>query len=139
MHRHLFVKNRAYNQSGQFNEEEQNGAIFALNYCLDNLLKLLAPVIPFMTYKIYTDLRGKDIHKENFPEAKEEFTVPFSSEDIIELNSALWKAKKDNNLSLKSEVKEIIIPKKLQSIEKDITMCHNVKKIVYGDNIKVKL
>ena len=131
------VKSRAYGQSQQFSDEEQAGAIYTLNYCLDNILKLLAPIIPFMTYKIYLDLRNEDIHQQKFPESKEEYKLQFTTENITELNSLVWKTKKDKGLSLKSEISEITLPKSMQSIESDIKACHNAKKISYGEKIEV--
>ncbi|MEM4264156.1 MAG: valine--tRNA ligase, partial [Candidatus Woesearchaeota archaeon] len=67
------VKNRAYNEGNKFSKEEQNGGLYALHYCLDVLLHLLAPILPMITQKIYQELRGKDIHFEKFPEIKKEY------------------------------------------------------------------
>ena len=133
------VKSRAYGQSQLFSEEEQAAAVYTLNYCLDNILKIMAPIIPFMTYKIYMELRNSDIHQEEFPSAKEEYKLPFTTEKITELNSLVWKTKRDNNLSLKSEISEIVLPKTMESIAGDIKACHNAKKISYGEKIEVIL
>lgn len=83
------VKNRAYNEAGRFSKEEQEGAVSTLHHCLDTILKLLAPVIPMMTYKIYMELRKKDIHFEAFPEAGKDHKINFSTEDLVSLNSAV--------------------------------------------------
>lgn len=133
------VKNRAYNEHQKFSKSEQSSALFTLHHCLDNILKLLAPVIPFVTYKIYHDLHGKDIHGQVFPKPDE---VPcfkdFTKEELMELNSAIWKAKKDKSLSLKAEISEAVIPEKFKSIEKDLMLTHSIKKINYGElEIKV--
>ncbi|MFH1770501.1 MAG: valine--tRNA ligase [archaeon] len=132
------VKNRAYNPDKKFTKEEQNGALFTLNYCLDTVLKLLAPVVPFITYRIYEDLRKKDIHSEKFPEVEHDYKVPFSKADIENVNSAIWKFKKDNGMSLRDGLKEVTIPKNLASLEKDLKAMHAVEKILYGSKIKIK-
>ena len=135
------VKNRAYNEDSKFTVEEQKSALYTLNYVLDTVLKLLAPVIPFITYKLYKDLRGKNIHKEDFPEVNEKFAklkTHFRTDDIVELNSTIWKFKKDKGLSLRSEIKKITIPEKFKSIEKDLKVTHNIKEINYGNRIKIE-
>ncbi|MEM7819862.1 MAG: valine--tRNA ligase [Candidatus Aenigmatarchaeota archaeon] len=134
------VKNRAYNQENKFTKEEQGGAIFTLHYCLDSILKLLAPIIPFITYKIYKELRNKDIHLTKFPEPIDiKFEPPFTTDELIEINSIIWKSKKDKNLSLKSEIKKVTIPHKFECIEKDFLVTHNIKTINYSEVIEILL
>jgi len=132
------VKSRAYNQDKKFSDDEQASALYTLHYCLDTLLKLLAPIIPIITYKIYFDLHSKDIHKEKFPAIEHEYKVPFSTNEIEELDSMIWKTKKDASLSLKSPVKVLTLNEKFKSIEKDLVAAHNVEKIRY-DEFSVKL
>ncbi|MAG38584.1 valine--tRNA ligase [Candidatus Woesearchaeota archaeon] len=131
------VKIRAYNKDKKFSFEQQNATLFTLNYCLDILLKLLAPITPFITYKIYDGLRGKDIHKESFPEVEHHQKVSISTEDVVSVNGSIWKYKKDNNLSLRAEIKEIILPKKISELEKDLKVMHNIKEVSYGEEVKV--
>ncbi|HLD38981.1 MAG TPA: valine--tRNA ligase, partial [archaeon] len=122
------VKNRAYNEHGKFTSSEQTSALFALHYCMQTLLKLLAPVVPFITSKIYSDLYEKDIHLEEFPKLLhvKHFT-DFSKEDLMELNSNIWKFKKDNGLSLKAELSDVVVPEKFHCIEKDLIATHSIK------------
>lgn len=133
------VKSRAYNTEGKFSAEEQQGAVFTLNYCLEVLLRLLAPIIPMITYKLYETLHKKDIHKEKFPEPGNELHIPFTSEELTNVNSIIWKAKKDKGLSLKAEIKELILPEKFKAIEKDFLITHNVKSLLYGEEFNITL
>ncbi|MFH1294470.1 MAG: valine--tRNA ligase [Candidatus Aenigmatarchaeota archaeon] len=130
------VKQRAYNQEGAFSQGQQAAAIQTLNHVLDVSLKLLAPVLPFITYRLHFDIHGKDIHQESFPEA-EKITSKLASADIRELNGLIWKAKKDRGLSLRSSVKELVIPEKFRPLQQDLVKTHNVEKLVYGKEIKV--
>ncbi|MFH0752508.1 MAG: valine--tRNA ligase [archaeon] len=132
------VKNRAYNPEGKFKKEEQDAALHTLNYCLDTLLKLLAPITPMITHAIYQDLFSKDIHLEKFPKEEKTSTTKLLKEELAELNSKIWKTKKDAGQSLKAEVSEITIPKKFKTIEPDLIAAHNIKKIGYGA-FKIKL
>ena len=124
------VKSRAY--------KNDKSAIYTLNYCLDNILKLLSPVIPLITYKIYKDLRNKDIHFEKFPKIENKYKLKFSTKDLIELNSRIWKEKKDNGLSLNSELKKLTLPLKFKSISKEIKETHNAKEINFGKEFKIE-
>jgi len=133
------VKSRAYNEKSQFTEESQNAAIFTLNYCLDVILKLWAPVLPLMTFKIYSELRNKDIHQEKFPEVEHKVKSELTKEDIINLNSEIWKTKKDNNLTLKSKIKYLTVPAKFKLIEKDLKEMHNIQEVLYGNNVKIEV
>ena len=133
------VKNRAYNEKAKFTKEEENAAIYTLHYCLDTILKLWAPVLPLMTSKIYKELRNKDIHNEKFPEIEHKVKSELTKEDIINLNSEIWKTKKDNNLSLKDKIDYLTIPVKFKIIEKDLKEMHNIKEIVYGNKVKIEL
>lgn len=129
------VKQRAYNESGKFTVMEQRGAIDTLNKVLDTLLILLSPVACFITHKIYADLRHKEIENEDFPKPSTrdlKHKISFKTEDLIELNSYIWKKKKDKGLSLKTEIKHVSIPTKFKPLEKDIKAAHNIQKLTYG-------
>lgn len=131
------VKNRAYNSTKEFTKQEQDSACYTLHYCLDNILKLLAPITPIITYKIYKNLRKKDIHFERFPAESKKYKTLFSTKDIELLNSEIWKAKKDKGISLKEEIKSLTIPNKLKSIKKDLVMTHNAKELKFGNKLNI--
>lgn len=131
------VKNRAYNREKRFSEAEQNGALYALYHCLGIILMLLAPIIPLITYRIHKELYGGDVHFSEFPKVEKEFEAGFSANEIIELNSQIWKAKKDRGMSLKDEIKEVELPEKFKEIEKDLAETHTIKKIKFGDRLEL--
>ena len=130
-------KSRAYNEHGAYTAEQQNGALQTLHVCIDIVLKLLAPVTPIITAKLHQELRGKDIHTEDFPQPSADQNVPLNKETLIEVNSAVWKAKKDKGLSLKADVAELTVPLPLKLIEADLKAAHSAKKMSYGDQISV--
>ncbi|MAG52666.1 MAG: valine--tRNA ligase [Nanoarchaeota archaeon] len=132
------VKNRAYNSDNNFTKEEQASASYTLHHSLDLILKLLAPILPFITYKIYKDLNKKDIHFEEFPKKEERNKVGFTTKSLIELNSHIWKEKQDNNKSLKDEIKILHLPNKFKEAIKDIQTTHNAKEIKYSKETKVE-
>jgi valyl-tRNA synthetase len=133
------VKNRAYNQEGKFPKEEQNGAIYTLHKVLDDMLLVMHPILPFITHRIYRDMRGKDIENEKFPLPGKVSRTPFSVRELLELNGEIWKAKKDRGLSLKTEVKEATLPKKFRSIESDLRLSHSIKNVKWGEKLILEL
>ena len=131
------IKDRLYN-SNKRGKQQKISAQYTLHYSLLTILKLLAPINPMFTYKIYKDLRNKDIHFELFPEIGNKYKLKFSTKDLEELNSNVWKAKKDKGLSLKEEIKILTVPNNLKSIEKDLVKIHNVKEIKYSTKFNVE-
>jgi valyl-tRNA synthetase len=126
------VKSRAYNRDGRFSAEEQNAAIRTLRHCLGTVLKLWHPVIPFLTYRVYMTLFSEEIDIADFPNEVKTGRVPFSTEEIIELNAEIWKSKRDHKLSLKDPLEKYTVSRKFKSIEKDITATHNILDVSYS-------
>jgi valyl-tRNA synthetase len=133
------VKNRAYNQSDQFSKEEQDAAIYTLYKVLDSILLVTHPILPFITHRIYRDMRGKDIESEEFPTPWKLYKTGFSVQELLELNGEIWKAKKDRNLSLKTEIKEATLPNKFKPIEKDLVASHHIKSIKWGQKLVLSI
>jgi valyl-tRNA synthetase len=135
------VKNRAYNQDGDFSKAEQAAAIDTLNQALDTILLLLSPVAAFSTHRIYHDLRGKRIEHEPFPaKLKTGKAKPaFTTRELENLNSRIWKRKKDKGLSLKSGIAYAMVPERFRSIENDLARTHHIKQIEYGKSTKIVL
>ncbi len=125
------VKARAY--SGD------KAAICTLNKCLKTMLVLLSPITPFITDFIYRELYGSSVFKERFPEAWGKENLPFSTEELLELNSAVWKAKKERGLSLKDGVKELRVGRKFSLLEKDLKAAHGAESLVYGKELGIVL
>lgn len=131
------VKNRAYNQDDKFSTEEQNGAIYTLHYCLETILKLLYPVVPMITYKLYLELYGKDLNLSSFPVPEKRYKLKFNLEELEGLNGHFWKIKKEMNISLKAPIRGAVIPEKFKGIEKDFSAMHRIEKLDFGKSIEV--
>jgi len=135
------VKQRAYNESGVFTIGEQRAAVDTLNKILDHVLILLSPIACFITNKIYKELRYKEIENEDFPKPSArdmKHKISFKTGELMDLNSKIWKKKKDKGLSLKTPIKNAMIPKKFKSIEKDLMATHWIESIEYGDKLVIK-
>ncbi len=130
-------KARAYGTG--FTAQERDSACYTLHHCLMSILRLLAPITPFVSDYVYRELYGRSIHSEVFPERKKHASAGFTTEEISNLMSAIWKAKKDKGLSLKAEVREITMPEKFRPVEKDLVAAHNIKSVRYGKEVGILL
>jgi len=133
------VKNRAYNRDNVFSQEEVNAAHFTLHYVLRMILRLFSPVIPFITFILYKDIYGEDVHSLAFPEPEKRFKPAFKAQEIEEINTLIWKAKKEAGVSLKDKVSEVIINEKFKAIEKELVLMHSIEKITYTKDEEMKV
>ncbi len=118
------IKVRAYGEG--FSKEEQESALYTLHLCAKTLLKLLAPILPFLTDYLWREIYSREsIHKESLPKPEWNFGLAGVTQQLMEFNSNIWKTKKDKGLSLKSEIK-IEIPKELKIFKKDLIKMHNL-------------
>jgi valyl-tRNA synthetase len=115
------VKPRAY--------EGDESALWTLYECLQTVLRLLAPVTPFMTDKVYKELYGGSVHEEELPkpEKTEESSFTKATQFIIEFNSQIWKQKKDGKLPLSAEISGVKIPDGIRHFETDLKKMHRLK------------
>jgi valyl-tRNA synthetase len=127
------VKKRAYNRNEEFSPGESDSARWTLYQCLASILKLFAPIIPFITDYIYQRLFKSSIHKESFPEVLEFSEIPSTTtRNIQSLNSLIWRFKESNDPPKKrrDSMKTLILPQNMKKLEKDLVIYHNVENII---------
>jgi valyl-tRNA synthetase len=118
------VKARAYGI--EFSDEERDGAIYTLHKTLSTILKLLAPITPFITEHLWKELYSENsIHKQRQVEPENIENDDNLTKEIAEFNSKVWNEKKSQSLSLKDSIK-IEIPEILKPFEKDLKSMHNL-------------
>ena len=119
------VKQRAYGMD--FDEKSKRAAWSTLHICLKNSLLLLAPIVPFITDKIWREVYSdQSIHKQIFQKSEFKYEFKESTEKIIEFNSLIWNKKKQMGTSLKNEISENV-PKELKVFKKDLEAMHKLR------------
>jgi len=119
------AKSRAYGIN--FSDKERDGAIYTLHKVLSTILKLLAPITPFITDYLWQTLYSKNsIHKELQVDEEQTDDLIEYTQKIIEFNSKIWNEKKTKSLSLKDSI-EIMVPDELERFKADLTSMHNLQ------------
>lgn len=122
-----------------FNEEEAKAAWWTLHTVLKNLLLILAPISPAITDYLWRQLYSKEsVHAQNFPEAPKEWKNEEylkKGREIMELNSKVWKAKKEvlgkklrEEVTLEELRKAGVEIPDLGDFEKDFVSMHRIRK-----------
>ncbi|RLF12050.1 MAG: valine--tRNA ligase [Thermoprotei archaeon] len=123
------VKPRAYNTDNRFPREEQLGAWYTLYTCLETILKLLAPICPFITDALWRRMLGGSVHLQAFPKVNEEWGIGPTKEAkaFMEFNTAIWKYKKNQKLSLSAPLQQTVYaPLELKEFEEDLKAMHKI-------------
>ena len=110
-----------------FSEEERDAAIYTLHKVLSTVLKLLAPITPFITEHLWQTLYSEtSIHKERQAEAEEVEDYSKTTEEVVQFNSKVWNEKKAKELSLKDSI-VVEVPESLSEFKKDLQSMHNLE------------
>jgi valyl-tRNA synthetase len=133
-------KSRCYDEHKN-DPKGQVSAIHTLYHSLKFILKLFAPFIPHITDEIYTTIfDSESIHsKDSWPEIDSSL---FNSESIktgdnlVIILDLVRKAKSAKNLSMKSEVKTLVIPSAQELSDdsaSDLKNVTNAQNIIFSD------
>ena len=135
------VKKRLYDDS------QADGARFALYHSLLTTIKLLAPIMPFVTEKIYqglfTEFEGTgSIHRSSWPIVEEGWrdeNALFFGEVLLDIATAVRRFKSENNLSLGTDLDRMelatadpVLAKNLKSSQLDLASLTRAEDILVG-------
>jgi len=115
------VKSRAY--------QGDVAAVWTLHACLRDLLRFLAPILPFVTDKVWSSLYGGSVHRETLPGAHEGWKTDLTdlTEAVIAFNSEVWNAKKLAKKSLNEPVAGISLPTELEPFRAELVAMHRLQ------------
>lgn len=118
------VKGRLYSRI------EANSARFTLKYVLDRVLRLLAPITPFITEEIWSRFGKGSIHLQRYPEVEERFLdekAERAGEEMKEIISAIRKLKHDRGMALNAPLRKLIVFTKLEVDTLDLKFATNAE------------
>jgi valyl-tRNA synthetase len=119
------IKDRVYNPTIR-GEEQRRSAQYALKTCLITIIKLFAPIMPFITEELYIELFSKEegknsVHLSEWPKFKKtdfDKGAEKTGDRFLEIVKAVRQYKSANSKSLKSEI-NLVLDKKDKNIMKD--------------------
>ncbi|MCZ4102805.1 valine--tRNA ligase [Streptomyces sp. So13.3] len=112
------VKDRAYGAEGSANGswdiDGTHSARAALTTALDTLLRLFAPVLPFVTEEVWSWHAEGSVHRAAWPAAAEIRALAADGDGELlataaEVIAAVRKAKSEAKVSMRAEVKEAVV------------------------------
>ncbi|MCX8147597.1 MAG: class I tRNA ligase family protein, partial [Candidatus Woesearchaeota archaeon] len=143
------VKDRIYNPE-KYAKEEFESAKFTLYTSLLNVLKLLAPIMPYVTEAIYQLYFAKkenciSIHTSKWPEFDKEMIdedAEKSGDLLVDILGVVRKVKSEKHLTLKAELKKIVIDcdekhkTLILPVLNDLKAVSNAREIAFGKETK---
>lgn len=131
------VKSRCYNRDNFFTKQQQESAWYTIHHCLKTILKLLAPICPFITEKIYTQIysQTESIHHQPLPEPDPEIIIQVKNDKtelITQFNKAIWGFKNKYNIPLNGMIEKVYAPVEILEYSEDLKKMHNIKTLQYG-------
>ena len=136
------IKDRMYNPRNY--KEGKSGAQYTLHKAILSILKLYAPIMPYITEEIYhikysKEEKERSIHVSKWPEvdSKEvDETAEKAGDLAVDIISAVRKFKAEKNISLKTELKKLVIDTKdkklVESVLNDIKSTTRALNIEFG-------
>ncbi len=124
------VKSRAYNDAGEYSEKEQRAAWYVLHTVLKTILKLLAPIMPFITDAIWRDMYDGTVHKQLIPDAIEgaDEALADKMQKLMHANSIIWTYKKKKGVKFSEPLEEeVLVSKDLEKFIKELVDLHKLK------------
>ena len=109
-------------------------ATWTLHRIVRDILTAFSPVCPFFTDYLSTTLYEQSaVDIREFPSSVVKEIVDVTrylsiTDDLIDFNSRIWRLKKDQGLSLKSEISDIEIPASLVDLQSSLTVMHSIAK-----------
>ena len=114
------VKSRLY--------DGDEAAAWTLHRIVRDILTSLSPICPFFTHYLSTTLYAKSsVDVREFPDiiaSKSELLN--LTNHVIDFNSEVWKIKKDNGISLNTEISGVKIPEELVILSDSLIRMHRI-------------
>ena len=131
------VKKRAYNRDGEWSDIEQESAWATMHYVLKTVLKMVSPIMPFVTDALWRRLYSKhSVHDEALMDPPKNIDEEKACliDEVVNVNSSVWSFKKKNGLKLRDELRATLyLPVYMSVLDKDLKGLHNLHRIIYTE------
>ena len=109
--------------------DDDVGAAWTIHRIVRDLMSAFSPICPFFSHHISSTLYNESaVDAREFPEIMViDGELTELSESLKDFNSMVWKTKKDNGLSLKSEIEGIEVPVNLAEFKNILTSMHHLQ------------
>jgi valyl-tRNA synthetase len=139
-------KERLYDEANEMRE----GARYTLYYVLLRIMKLFAPILPYITETLYQALfvpveGNGSIHNSQWPGVNDSLlnvSADAAGETLIEIATAVRRYKSESNISLSTELKrlqlatnDISVAKMLQEARADIMSVTRARQLVVKEGL----
>ncbi|HIF04925.1 MAG TPA: hypothetical protein EYQ80_05940, partial [Candidatus Poseidoniales archaeon] len=117
---------------GRLYDDDENAA-WTIHRIVRDLLTIFSPVCPFFTHHLSSTLYGTSaVDVREYPASAVENDAEASrmrdlTAALCDFNSETWKAKKDQGISLNTEVEGIEIPVELAEFSDELTAMHKLQ------------
>ncbi|MBI1973934.1 valine--tRNA ligase [Candidatus Micrarchaeota archaeon] len=105
-------------------------ALYTLHHTLQTLLKLLAPICPFISDKAYKELYKGKVHGESLPALDSKLAKsPLAGKTaaLVEFDSMVWKQKKEKGIPLNAPAAGVAVPPGLAEFAGDLRAAHKLE------------
>ena len=137
------VKDRLYNPEKRGKEARKSAQFVLYNAFLD-VIKLLAPIMPFITEEIYFKyyenvLKKKSVHILQWPKERSvNKNIIETGDKFVEAVSFVRKEKAKKGKSLKEKIKVLVCDQTLRDFEEDLKAVTHAEIVEYGSKLSAE-
>ena len=114
------AKERAYNRNGEVSKAEQDSARATLALSLSVLLRLFAPIMPFVTEEVWSWWRSGSIHRSSWP-SRDELAAVVGDAGVFSLAAEaialVRKAKSEAKVSMGAPIAAAVLTGSTEQVE----------------------
>ncbi|MEK6857981.1 MAG: valine--tRNA ligase [Nanoarchaeota archaeon] len=143
------IKERIYAPEKR-GQPAKDSALYTLDTCLLSILKLFAPILPFVTEEIYQSHyknveNVSSIHISEWPKHNPKLVnadLEKAGDKVMEIVTKVRRAKSEKNLSVKTPVKRLVVDlteKELEPFLLDLKAVTSAEKIEFGNEVLVEI
>lgn len=118
-------------------EREDVALNYTMTHVIENILKIMAPISPFLTEYLYHDMKNQSIHLEKWPDAEKRMINTELENDmklVDEITNACNSLRKEKNIKLRWPLPLLVVDAKVSDsdIAEPLKILCNVEEVKFG-------